>query len=860
MTTSCCGDARRDAVRRFRGRTGLDFVEVSDDQRTLYVYFLGKLPPEFTEDGPALIQHLRVEGGTRVTGIRVLDVDPHVSDDPELDDWLTVRLDRYGDHSRYTLRLVDVENVDPMYASCTFSFKVGCPSVLDCKPVDACDETPPEEPAIHYLAKDYASFRRLVEDRLALVSPEWTERHVPDLGVTLAEVLAYTGDYLSYHQDAVATEAYLDTARQRISVRRHARLVDYALHEGCNARAWVVIETSQDIALRASSVQFLAGIDRDAALPTLLGPATLEAAGRLQAEVFEPVPGATQRALGDDATLVWRSAHNRIRFHDWGRDDCCLPKGSTRATLRDAWLGDGDGDGVGDDDRRALQLAPGDVLILREVRGPRTGLEADADPERVHAVRLVRVVPGIDPLPVDEVGQDGGDNGQRPRRRGTPVVEIEWHPADALPFPLCLSALGPAPDCVRFRDVSVAFGNVVLVDHGERLDPEPLGDVPAEAGDAECLCEGRTDSVTLRPGRVRWSLAHVPMTHRGDLPGDDLPATACLAQDPRAAMPQLRLHEIARDDDSHTWTPVRDLLSSERDDRHVVAEIDNEGVAHLRFGDDELGKRPPAGSRFRAHYRIGNGRRGNVGPWSINRLRLSETLDGIALTIGNPMPAQGGVEPERLDEARLFAPGAFRKTLLRAITADDYAAIAARDARLQRAACELVWTGSWYEADVALDPLGGTTPGADLFRDVEAALGKVRRLGHDLHVERAVYVPIDLALHVCALPGYERGALRAALLERFGNGRRRDGGTGWFHPDRLSFGDDLRMSAIVAEAMAVPGVECVRVTRLQRQFQPSNHELDEGVLRLGAHEIARLDNDPDHPEHGVLSITVGGGR
>src|SRR5512136_960316 len=77
--------------------------------------------------------------------------------------------------------------------------------------------------------------------------PTWTERHVPDLGVTLVELLAYTGDYLSYYQDAVATEAYLETARQRISVRRHARLVDYALHEGCNARAWVCIQTNTDL-------------------------------------------------------------------------------------------------------------------------------------------------------------------------------------------------------------------------------------------------------------------------------------------------------------------------------------------------------------------------------------------------------------------------------------------------------------------------------------------------------------------------------------------------------------------------------------------------------------------------------------
>ena len=43
----------------------------------------------------------------------------------------------------------------------------------------------------------------------------------------LVEALAYTADQLSYQQDAVATEAYLGTARRRVSIRRHARLMDY---------------------------------------------------------------------------------------------------------------------------------------------------------------------------------------------------------------------------------------------------------------------------------------------------------------------------------------------------------------------------------------------------------------------------------------------------------------------------------------------------------------------------------------------------------------------------------------------------------------------------------------------------------
>jgi hypothetical protein len=49
-----------------------------------------------------------------------------------------------------------------------------------------------------------------------------------DIGVALVELLAYVGDHLSAYQDAVATEAYLETARSRISVARHPRVIQTA--------------------------------------------------------------------------------------------------------------------------------------------------------------------------------------------------------------------------------------------------------------------------------------------------------------------------------------------------------------------------------------------------------------------------------------------------------------------------------------------------------------------------------------------------------------------------------------------------------------------------------------------------------
>src|SRR5207245_6729960 len=101
--------------------------------------------------------------------------------------------------------------------------KVACPSDFDCKTELTCSTEDVAQPEINYLAKDYASFRQLMLDRMALLTPQWRERNTADLGIALIELLTFVGDYLSYQQDAVATEAYLGTARRRASVRRHAR-------------------------------------------------------------------------------------------------------------------------------------------------------------------------------------------------------------------------------------------------------------------------------------------------------------------------------------------------------------------------------------------------------------------------------------------------------------------------------------------------------------------------------------------------------------------------------------------------------------------------------------------------------------
>jgi hypothetical protein len=68
------------------------------------------------------------------------------------------------------------------------------------------------------------------------------------------------------------------------------------------------------------------------------------------------------------------------------------------------------------------------------------------------------------------------------------------------------------------------------------------------------------------------------------------------------------------------------------------------------------------------------------------------------------------------------------------------------------------------------------------------------------------------------------------------------------------------VSQLVTAAQAVDGVESVQVTRLEREFDGDEGAILAGALPLGPMEIARLDNDPNFPENGVLRIQMSGGR
>jgi hypothetical protein len=839
---------RREAVQAHPTLVGLDFIEVAAIETQpaalpggapalavrLRLYFV---PPAEGVDKSAVPaglgpSHLRVgtsNGDGRV--FDVLSVEPTPDGDHiRLVDValgaIAADLSAHAFDTRYTLALVGASDVDPFFAGASFVLAPEAPRPLDCAAARLPALPLLPTPEIDYLARDYQAFRKLLLDRIRLSAPALEIDHPADGMHAVVEALAAAADHLSYFQDAVATEAYLGTARRRVSVRRHARLLDYAVHEGVNARVWVQIDVSAPSLWMSRGTQLLthvAGFDAaiapgsDAHVRALVeGP-----------EVFETMHAAELTA-----------ARNELRFHTWGARELVLPAGTTTATL------------IMTASPSGPLLSAGDVLIFEERLGRDTGLAHDADPLRRHVVRLSAVNPAVDPL-----ASDGGGGA------GLAVLDVTWHGRDALPFDMCVSAVIGGQ---TITDITVARGNVVLADHGRTITGEApeLDTVPGP--DAR----GQPPDRPFRPALVRSGIVHsVPYDHAAARLAS---AADAMAQDPRRATPHIELRGRAPTFDSagevsaqdpgleEVWRPRRDLLASDRFDRGFVVEVETGGEARLRFGDGARGRTPVPGTRFSASYRVGGAQRGNVGGEALAHVVTDDPLvrAGV-LRLRNALPASGGIDPEPIEHVVLYAPHSFR-AVERCVTESDHVAIALRHPEVARAAAVRDWAGSWPVLVLAVERTRLAVDAAFL-ADVYAFLDPFRLLGADLDVRGPTYIPLAIALRVRIRAGYFRAGVRQGLVEALGDVDLPDGRRGFFHPANIGFGEPVFLSRIITTARDVPGVEWVAATRFARLGEPLGAALEQGRIDIGPLEIARVANDPHAPAQGGIELALEGG-
>ena len=236
-------------------------------------------------------------------------------------------------------------------------------------------------------------------------------------------------------------------------------------------------------------------------------------------------------------------------------------------------------------------------------------------------------------------------------------------------------------------------------------------------------------------------------------------------------------------------------------------------------------------------------------------------------SVRNPIAASGATHAQSNASIRLNAPNSFRRQR-RAVTPSDYASAAENFTDVQRARAVRRWTGSWYTIFLAIDRKGGLGVDPQFEKDLRAYLSSQRLAGHDLQIITPQYVPLDISLFVCLDKEYYVSDVLTDLYQRFSPTYYNDGQPAFFNPDRFTFGDDIFLSRIIADAMKVEGVRWIGMTdndnRLVGHFRRMDQsDIDyhvDGEIPIEQGEIAQLENDPNFPDRGRLSFQVSGGR
>ena len=804
----CASENRRQAVRdAVDGQgdpfvNGMDFVEVvpGSGQRELEAHFIHPLPQQANgvPGGPALdVTNFRIvrqppHAGRNAISIDLIDIQDNIA---------TLTVAEPGDFAFYELLLVAAAGADAppagfdtQLAILQFSFKAACPTDADCKEVSLCDDDSAPPPFIDYRARDFESFNRVLTDRLRQLLPRWRGDSPADQVAAMVDLFAYIGDHLNYELDWAGTETYLDTALERVSVQRHARLRDYSLHEGNNARAWIAIEVSGQATVPRGT-RIVAGSPDQHRL-ALSG--RWEGMDSRRSAIFETIH---EQALDPGV--------NRISIYTWGAEECVLCEGATSATLVDPGV--------------PLE----GFLLFEQVLDPQREdgrmLTSYRDGQRC-VVRITSVQQEVDVV------------------TNTQLVRVNWSEEDALPFSLCLSS---RVDDVVITDVTVARGNILLADHGlsiEQTMTDPS--VPNQhATEVEQRWESRRRGLspyqapeddTYRPAILA---AHNPVT-RAESWDITSPASRALSQSSGQAIP--RMHLVSRNGE---WRPTADILAHDSNDRVFVPEVDNHDITHLRFGRGEHGRAPENLEGFIAHVRVGNGRAGNVGVESLTTI----VLPGAPIQrVRNPLPAAGGTEPEQVERVKRFAPVAFRKQQ-RAVTLQDYIDRAREFPGVQDAHATFRWLASWYTVVLSVDRIGGLPIDEEFHTSFIEHMNRYRLMGYDVMLRDPLRVPLDIELHVCLADGANRALVETELARPFGAQR-----GGLFHPDNIGFGYTLFSSQIIDAAMSINGVLDAVLTKFQRFGESSQGELDDGRLVARPNELLELRNDPSAPGRGRI--------
>jgi len=840
--------------------TGISFVQVVDvcEQRVLRVYFhtdSADLTDPFEGPGstPLTLDDLRIYSPRGEAEDVRLAPDPALlvwADDPVLQRrYLQIEVVEPGTYTDYRL-LIDDARVDPGFNDVLFSFKVGCDDDLDCVELaDHCAPSDSDDVDVDYLARDFISLRNALLDFTAQRYPDWEIPIEADVGMVPLELIAALGDELSYLQDRYNREAYLETATERRSLRRKARLMDYEIHDGRQANAVLEVRVAEP----QPGDPDVTGLPKGAVVWAL--------AEREDPIVFELGEGLQDGLSGDSYAVDRRWNAGLITPYALDDDAACLRPGDTELLVRNDPAGPDNPGGVVFDPTDPA-LWEGRKLLLRD-------RPADASEiERLTLVTVRSVDLTSDPL------------------FGIDLARITWADEDALTRHIPLDELELSGNILpatagQTRRQSFRLGPLQDGDPPEMLAAvEREGPLHSIAGPGTlsrsdpCALEGDEEDVARPP----IYLLSLPGTDTGGLafadPEDDL----------RATRPEIHVTQDGQPGDP--WDFQRSLLLCNPDDqvfgledgtwrRIVQYQSGEESITHadyatgagytVRMPDGEFGRLPPRDAVFHVDYRLGTGRRANLPAGAISAVSVPNlepphigALHNLVEAISNPFAVTNGLDPESASDIKSLAPDAYRAETFFAVRPEDYGAQAAKLTSVQQAQGAFRWTGSWLSATTAVDPTGSAELTEEVRAEVQTLLDARRQAGRQVIVVPPRYLNLDLRVTICLSRSAFAGQVQPNVLQAlFGTPCR--GACAFFDPQNFTFGTPLRRPALEAAIASVPGVESVVGMDMRIHGVTDFTPFTGFTFDVAEDELIRLENTPQRPERGSLQLTIVGG-
>jgi hypothetical protein len=843
------------------------FVSLAAGVATLEVEFynrqyLQKIVNKYNADHSTAPDIFPISGGHRVvagpgTGqvqVRTIskspDFDAANSTQPTT---LVLTVTPIGDYSTYTLSVdtgqfaTDAVIMDPVFDEIDLKFRPGCFNT-NCAPDWKPAPRPENEPVIDYLAKDYDSFRHTMIAALMQRVPDWQPSSEADLDEVLLDLFSAAADELSDYQDRVMNEAYLASARKRVSLARHARLMDYHIHQGSQASTWLALE----VALAQHS---------------------------------EPEVGATLQYVLADNYKVWSGTEkedassivflsgaqqpvhplvNRMGLYTWSDAIPSLAAGDTTADL--TLFLDEDTPATDEASARVVEtlIQSGVIthLVIQEHKNPATGTENGFNPRHRQLLKLLSGPPGAiamsDPSPVPPVNPGW-------------FVRVRWEDKDALTSNYCFTV--DCPETGKVPNVSLFHGNLVEVRQGWLQEdivfkkPKSILIPPKEfyyerVGRWDLRAD---DDQAFGKWGALCALPDHPLAYRNTKPGGDVPPLSTLS---------VKVKEPGGGED--LWDEVPSFIHSDDGDEngdHFIVETDEDRLSYIRFGNGTNGKELPDNAEVRCTYQVGDGLAGNVGVDTLIHFDSAATaflkLEAGASTPApppvdkiircwNPFDVTNGTAPEPAATIIRRVPEAYRRHQLRAITLQDYIDRAKSLPGVSGAAARYAWTGSWRTVQITIDPVGTTEVTPDVRAEIARHLDAVRLIGEDLEIRPPRFVPLEIHVSLCANLDYWPEDLKSILEQEFSDGWTPDGRRGFFNPDLWTFGQQLKASQIAGRILSVEGVEHIIAVTMRRWNGPGT--VSDEITNVAFNEILQVANDPDHQELGFIDFVVQGGR